>query len=90
MNRITERRNSGIYTNVRFHLVHYQLVTLGRNNGEPACPAKAGMYSGRQSHRGTSQGPLAEVAFMEETKWMKPTDKATLGVVSESLGRNEK
>src|SRR5215470_18496403 len=27
MNRITERRNSGIYTNVRFHLVHYQLVT---------------------------------------------------------------
>jgi len=35
MNRIMERRNSGIYTNVRFHLVHYQLVTLGRNNGEP-------------------------------------------------------
>jgi len=21
--------------NARFHLVHYQLVTLGRNNGEP-------------------------------------------------------
>src|SRR5215831_4067386 len=41
MNRITERRNSGIYTNVRFHLVHYQLVTLGRNNGEPQGSIKA-------------------------------------------------
>ena len=33
--------------------------------------------------------PVAWVAFAEETKRMKPTDKAILGMVSESLGRNE-
>ena len=33
--------------------------------------------------------PVAWVAFVEETKRMKPTDKAILGMVSESLGRNE-
>jgi hypothetical protein len=47
------------------------------------------MFSGRQSHRGKSQDPVAWVAFAEETKRMKPTDKAILGMVSESLGRNE-
>jgi hypothetical protein len=26
---------------------------------------------------------------MEETRWMKPTDKAALGAVSESPGHNE-
>src|SRR6516165_5715160 len=57
--------------------------------GEPVCPAKAGMFSGRQSHRGKSRTPVAWVAFVEETKRMKPTDKAALGAVSESPGRNE-
>ena len=47
------------------------------------------MFSGRQSHRGKSQSPVAWVAFAEETKRMKPTDKAILGMVSESPGRNE-
>jgi hypothetical protein len=47
------------------------------------------MFSGRQSHRGKSQDPVAWVAFVEETKRMKPTDKAALGAVSESPGRNE-
>src|SRR5215469_8581882 len=61
----------------------------GRVFGEPARPAKAGMSSGRQSHRGKNQGPVAWVAFAEETKRMKPTDKAALGAVSESPGRNE-
>ena len=51
-------------------------------------PAKAGMFSGRQSHRGKSRNPVAWVAFAEETKRMKPTDKAILGMVSESPGRN--
>ena len=46
------------------------------------------MFSGRQSHRGNSQDPVAGVACAEETKLMKPTDKAILGVVSESPGRN--
>ena len=32
---------------------------------------------------------VAWVAFVEETKRMKPTDKAILGMVSESPGRNE-
>lgn len=52
-------------------------------------PAKAGMFSGSQSHRGKSQTPVAWVAFAKETKRMKPTDKAILGMVSESPGRNE-
>ena len=43
---------------------------------------------GGKSHRGNSQGPVAWVAFVEETKRMKPTDKAIHGMVSESPGRN--
>ena len=35
------------------------------------------------------RNPVAWVAYVEETKRMKPTDKAILGMVSESLGRNE-
>ena len=34
------------------------------------------------------RGPVAWVAFVEETKRMKPTDKAILGMASESPGRN--
>src|SRR5215468_2420502 len=71
----------------------YRYGNLGLSSrcifGEPVCPAKAGMSSGRQSHRGKNQGPVAWVAFAEETKRMKPTDKAALGAVSESPGRNE-
>jgi hypothetical protein len=52
------------------------------------CPAKAGVFSGRQSHRGKSQSPVARVASVEETKRMKPTDKALCGRVSESPGRH--
>ena len=47
------------------------------------------MFSGRQSRQGKSRNPVAWVAFAEETKRMKPTDKAILGMVSESPGRNE-
>ncbi len=46
------------------------------------------MFSGRQSHRGNSQAPVARVASVEETKRMKPTDKAIFGMVSKSPGRN--
>ena len=42
------------------------------------------MFSGGQTHRGKSQSPVAWVAWVEETKPMKPTDKAILGMVSES------
>ena len=51
-------------------------------------PAKAGMFSGRQSHRDKSQDPVAWIASVEETKLMKPIDKAILGMASESPGRN--
>jgi hypothetical protein len=51
-------------------------------------PAKAGMFSGRQSHRDKSQDPVAWITSVEETKLMKPIDKAILGMVSESPGRN--
>ena len=37
---------------------------------------------------GKVRTPVAWVAFVEETKRMKPTDKAILGMVSESPGRN--
>ena len=46
------------------------------------------MLSGRQTHRGKSQNPVVWVAWVEETKPMKPTDKAILGMVSKSPGRN--
>ena len=46
------------------------------------------MFSGRQSHRGKSQIPVAWVTCVAETKRMKPTDKAILGMVSKSPGRN--
>ena len=42
------------------------------------------MFSGGQTHRGKSQSPVAWVAWVEETKPMKPTDKAIFGTVSES------
>ena len=57
--------------------------------GQAVRPAKAGMFSGGESRRGNSQSPVAWVAFVEETKRMKPTDKAALGAVSESPGRND-
>ena len=43
---------------------------------------------GDKSHRGRSQNLVAWVASVEEMKRMKPTDKAVLGTVSESPGRN--
>ena len=46
------------------------------------------MFSGSQSHRRKSQNLVAWVASVEETKRMKPTDEAILGMVSESPGRN--
>ena len=44
---------------------------------------------GGESHRGKSRNPGFWVAFVEETRGMKPIDKAALGAVSESPGRNE-
>jgi len=61
----------------------------GWNSRGPVRPAKAGMFSGSQSHRRKeSDTSVAWVASVEETTRMKPTDKAILGVASESPGRN--
>ena len=46
------------------------------------------MFSGSQSLQGKSQSPVTWVASVEETKRMKPTDKAIFRMVSESPGRN--
>ena len=46
------------------------------------------MFSGSQSHRGRSQSPVAWITSVEETKPVKLIDKAILGMVSESPGRN--
>ena len=43
----------------------------------------------RQTHRGKSQTPVAWIAGRRETESLKPIDKAILGMVSESPGRNE-
>ena len=47
------------------------------------------MLSGSQSHRGKSQKPRSLDGRQEEQpNDLKPIDKATFGVVSESPGRN--
>jgi hypothetical protein len=70
----------------RGRLSNYQSVCLSFLT--TVRPAKAGLFSGRQSHRDKSQDPVAWIASVEETKLMKPIDKAILGMVSESPGRN--
>ena len=46
------------------------------------------MFNGSQSRQGKSQSPVTWVASVEETKRMKPTDKAIDRMVSESPGHN--
>jgi hypothetical protein len=50
---------------------------------------KADVFSGRQTHQGKSQSPVARIACAEETKRVESIDKAIHGMVSESSGRNE-
>jgi hypothetical protein len=44
--------------------------------------------AGVSPRQGKSQSPVTWVAFVEETKRMKPTDKAINRMVSESPGHN--
>jgi hypothetical protein len=63
---------------------------LSRSFGEGVRPGKANMFSGKEGPTGAKvRSPLAWVVSVEKTKRMKPTDKAILGMVSESPGRNE-
>jgi hypothetical protein len=43
------------------------------------CPAKAGMFSRRQTCRGKSQNPVVWIAEVMETETLKPIDKVSLG-----------
>jgi ParB-like chromosome segregation protein Spo0J len=43
------------------------------------CPAKAGMFSRRQTCRGKSQSPVVWIAEVMETETLKPIDKVPLG-----------
>src|SRR6266478_1824515 len=46
------------------------------------CPAKAGMFSRRQTCRGRSQSPVVWIAEVMETETLKPIDKTSLGEVT--------
>jgi|SRR6267142_3530804 len=52
-------------------------------------PAKAGLFSGRKSHRGKCQKPRSLEDRLRETNDLKLFDEAVQGTVSESTGRNE-
>ena len=52
--------NSYDYTNEgRWRTVVSEENEFGFNFGESVCPAKAGVFSGSQSHRGKSQKPCS-------------------------------
>src|SRR6266567_5310857 len=51
-----------------------------RNCRKPVvCPAKAGMFSRRQTCRGRSQSPVVWIAEVMETETLKPIDKVSPG-----------
>src|ERR1700730_9045343 len=53
---------------------------LGRLGSSPVvCPAKAGMFSRRQTWRGRSQSPVVWIAEVMETETLKPIDKVSPG-----------
>jgi group II intron reverse transcriptase/maturase len=56
---------------------------MGARNAKSArcvvCPAKAGMFSRRQTCRGRSQSPVVWIAEVMETETLKPIDKVSPG-----------
>src|SRR6185503_7422959 len=61
-----------------------------RRSARPVvCPAKAGMYSRRQTCRGRSQSPVVWIAEVMETETLKPIDKVSPRGGYESPGRNK-
>ena len=54
----------------------------GKSARPVVCPAKAGMFSRRQTCRGRSQSPVVWIAEERETELSKPIDKASLGEVT--------
>ena len=50
-----------------------------RGSRTVVCPAKAGMFSRRQTCRGRSQSPVVWIAEVMETETLKPIDKVSPG-----------
>src|SRR6478609_8227427 len=61
----------------------------GKSACPVVCPAKAGMYSRRQTCRGRSQSPVVWIAEVMETETLKPIDKVSPRGGYESPGRNK-
>src|SRR5215469_18075050 len=51
----------------------------GKTARPVVCPAKAGMFSRRQTCRGKSQSPVVWIAEVMETETLKPIDEVSLG-----------
>src|SRR5258705_13819088 len=51
----------------------------GRSACPVVCPAKAGMFSRRQTCRGRSQSPVVWIAEVMETETLKPIDEVFRG-----------
>src|SRR5450631_13754 len=51
----------------------------GKSACPVVCPAKAGMFSRRQTCRGRSQNPVVWIAEVMETETLKPIDKVSPG-----------
>src|SRR5258705_12628106 len=51
----------------------------GKSACPVVCPAKAGMFSRRQTCPGRSQSPVVWIAEVMETETLKPIDKVSLG-----------
>src|ERR1700758_3315898 len=51
----------------------------GRSASPVVCPAKAGVFSRRQTCRGRSQSPVVWIAEVKETETLKPIDRVSLG-----------
>jgi len=70
-------------------VVAFTMIMAQKFTNTSACPVKAGVFSGSQPRQGKSRSPVAWMVGRRETELRKSIDKAVLGTVSESSGRNE-
>src|SRR5437899_6990730 len=65
---------------MRSHMTAAKMGSTARvPNIAAVCPAKAGMFSRRQTCRGRSQSPVVWIAEVMETETLKPIDKVSPG-----------
>jgi len=55
----------------------FMKAACGKTARAVVCPAKAGMFSRRQTCRGRSQSPVVWIAEVMETETLKPIDKVS-------------